>query len=82
MAHELYRDIIRAVNQARLTEPFGTLDFEKHCPGWSYKTYRVFLSKHCKPHGPTTYLFEDVSPPGERGTSRRFKLVRPLKYGL
>lgn len=54
-------EIYAAVRARRLAEPFGAEDVESACPGWSERTYRVFLSKHAGGNpGKNTELFERV----------------------
>jgi hypothetical protein len=74
--HEVYRAIIHAVKNGGLKEPFTQDDFRHACPGFGDGTYQAFLHKHRKGNpGGVSELFELVSP-------GRFRLLRPLHYGL
>jgi len=55
--------IYEAVRDRRLIEPFRPDDVRRVCPGWSRRTYNVFLPKHAVGN-PTkmTELFERVGP--------------------
>ena len=76
MPHRIYRSIVNAVKTRRLKEPFTRDDFRKSCPGFGEGTYNAFLYKHRKGNlGGNSELFELVSP-------GKFKLIRPIKYGL
>ena len=74
--HRVYRAIVSAVRSGGLSEPFGTDDFRRPCPGFGDGTYRAFLHKHTlgNPSG-TSELFDRVSP-------GRFWLLRPIRYRL
>lgn len=74
--HKVYGSIIEAIKQGRLKEPFANYDFRIACPGLGDGTYEAFLHKHRVDNpGGNSELFEKVGP-------NRFKLVRPIKYGL
>jgi len=74
--HTVYSRIVEAVNNGFLNEPFGMDDFGAACPGLGAGTYKAFLYKHRKGNpGGNSELFEQVAP-------GRFKLMRPVKYGL
>ena len=75
--HRVYSAIVSAVRSGRLVEPFSCADFRRACPGFSKGTYKAFLYKHRldNPGGCSSELFELVSP-------GRFKLLRPIRYGL
>jgi hypothetical protein len=75
-ASKTYRQIVAAVTAKQLREPFGEADFRAACPGCGEGTYKAFLHKHAEGNsGGESELVERVSP-------GRFKLIRPLKYGL
>jgi hypothetical protein len=42
----LAAEIYAAVRARRLAEPFGAGAVRHACPGWAYRTYYMFLSKH------------------------------------
>ncbi len=75
--HKVYRSLVEAVNDGRLSEPFGQADFRRACPGFADGTYRAFLWKHSgggvSDSSQDTVLLERTAP-------GRFKLVRPFKY--
>jgi hypothetical protein len=74
--HKVYRAILQAVQSGRLAEPFSNEDFRQACPGLWAGTYQAFLHKHRRGNpGGASELFELVSP-------GRFRLLRPVKYGL
>lgn len=74
--HKVYSCIVESVKRGKLKEPFTRDDFRKACPNFSEGTYNAFLDKHRVGNpGGNSELFEKVSP-------GKFKLVRPLKYGL
>jgi hypothetical protein len=73
--HEVYRAIVSAVRDKRLTEPFGQTEFRTACPGFAEGTYRNFLRKHRRGNGATSELFEVVG-------TRKYRLIRPLLYEL
>lgn len=74
--HRVYSATVAAVRAGRLTEPFSQRDFRRACPGFAEGTYRVFLNKHRRGNpGGNSELFERVSP-------GRFRLLRPIRYGL
>jgi len=76
MAHEVYSSIVKAVKTGTLREPFTQRDFKTACPGFGRGTYNAFLWKHLVGNkGGQSELFIKVSP-------GKFKLVRPVKYGL
>jgi len=74
--HRVYRSIVAAVKSEELKEPFTKDEFRKACPGFAEGTYGTFLPKHRVGNpGGDSELFEEVS-------LRRYRLVRPYKYGL
>lgn len=74
--HRVYSAIVSAVRSGRLVEPFSCADFRRACPGFGEGTYKAFLYKHRLDNpGGCSELFELVSP-------GRFKLLRPIRYGL
>jgi hypothetical protein len=74
--HKVYRCIVEAVKRVKLKEPFTKDDFRKACPNFAERTYNNFLGKHSVGNlEGNSELFEEVSP-------KKFKLVRPIKYGL
>lgn len=74
--HRVYSAIVLAVRFGQLLEPFSQADFRRACPGFGEGTYQAFLHKHSLGNpGGYTELFERVSP-------GRFKLLRPIRYGL
>lgn len=76
MAHKVYRSIVEAVGVGKLKEPFTKDDFKNACRGLGEGTYNAFLYKHRRGNpGDNSELFEMVKP-------GRFRLIRPLKYGL
>lgn len=72
--HEVYRCIVVAVRSGSLKEPFTKDDFRRTCPNFGDGTYNAFLDKHSVGN-PDSELFERVAP-------GKFKLVRPIKYGI
>ena len=74
--HRVYRAIVEAVKSGDLPEPFSERDFRAACPGLGEGTYNAFLHKHAtdNPDGDSE-LFDRVAP-------GRFRLLRPLRYGL
>ena len=58
---KLATEIYQAAKLGKLNEPFSANDIRDSCPGWAYKTYNTFLSKHAIGNGKTTELFERVS---------------------
>jgi len=74
--HKAYRCIVNAVRNGRLREPFTKDDFRRACPGFGEGTYNAFLYKHMVGNpGGNSELFEKVAP-------GKFRLVRPIKYGI
>ena len=74
--HKCYASIVEADRQGSLKEPFAVKDFRAACPGLGNATYNAFLSTHAVGNpGGNTELFERVA-------LGKFKLVRPIKYGL
>jgi hypothetical protein len=74
--HMVYRAIVQAVENGKLKEPFTRKDFRLACPGLGEGTYKAFLHKHRKSNpSVTSELFEMVD-------TGKFKLIRPLLYGL
>ena len=74
--HALYRDIVNAVRSGKLKEPFSANDVKNACPGYSPNTYHTFLPKHRKGNpGGNSELFERIEP-------GKYKLLRPIKYGI
>lgn len=76
MVHYVYGEIVKAINERRLREPFTTSELKKACPYLNKNTCNTFLSKHSigNPYH-NTELFERL----EDG---RYRLVRPIKYGF
>jgi hypothetical protein len=59
-----------------LKEPFSRREFKKACPGFGEGTYNAFLDKHALGNpGEASELLERVAP-------GKFKLIRPVKYGV
>jgi hypothetical protein len=54
--------IYDAVKAGKLAEPFDAAMVRRACPGWSEKSYGVFLSKHADGNGANTELFARVRP--------------------
>jgi hypothetical protein len=76
MKHEVYSAIIKAVKIGSLQEPFSKKDFKRACPDFGEGTYNAFLWKHQLGNSESqSELFIKVAP-------GKFKLVRPIKYGL
>jgi hypothetical protein len=74
--HRVYREIVAAVEAGQLAEPFSAADVCRACPGIPEGTPGTFLPKHRWGNpGGNTELFERVG----RG---RYRLPRPLRYGL
>ncbi len=74
--HKVYRSIIEAIKQGKLSEPFTNDDFRNARLGLCEGTYNAFLHKHRVDNpGGNSELFTKVGP-------SQFKLVRPIKYGL
>jgi hypothetical protein len=71
-----YLAITRAVQKGQLEEPFSQEDFQRICPDLGEETDKIFLKKYCKenPEG-RSELFELVE-------KDKFRLLRPLRYGL
>ena len=75
-SHAVYAAIVSAVRSGKLQEPFSQAGFRRACPGLGEGTYKAFLHKHrLRNPGGNSELFERVSP-------GRFKLLRPIRYGL
>jgi hypothetical protein len=55
-------EIYQAVRSGHLAQPFSAAMVKRACPGWSDRTYHVFLPKHAEGNGSTTELFVRVSP--------------------
>jgi hypothetical protein len=73
---KVYSAIVNAVKADRLVEPFGRKEFRSACPGLGDGTYQAFLDKHRRGNpGGNSELFEKVAP-------GKFRLIRPVKYGL
>jgi hypothetical protein len=74
--HSVYASIVTAARSGRLPEPFSPQEFRRACPGFADGTYEAFLHKHRKgnPSG-VSELFERTGP-------GRFRLLRPIRYGL
>ena len=72
---EVYSSIVQGVRRGDLSEPFGTAEFRRECPGFAENTYRKFLGKHREGNGNESELFQRVS----RG---RYVLLRPFRYEL
>lgn len=74
--HRIYASIVAAVRAGKLREPFSNDDFRRACPGFGEGTYNAFLHKHrLGSPGGNSELFELVDP-------GRFRLLRPIRYGL
>ncbi len=74
--HIVYRTIVRSVKNGKLKEPFSANDVMKACPKLKPSTCMTILNKHRKSNpSKTSELFVRVSP-------GKFKLIRPIKYGL
>jgi hypothetical protein len=74
--HKAYTAIVGAVKKGKLKEPFTNDDFRHACPGLGNGTYNAFLHKHRKGNpGGNSELYELTSP-------GKFRLLRPLRYGL
>ena len=68
--------VLNGVKNGSLQEPFTNKDFKKACPNFGKGTYNAYLWKHRVGNKQKKIeLFVKVSP-------GKFKLVRPLKYGL
>jgi hypothetical protein len=73
---EVYSCIVKGIKSGSLQEPFTAKDFKKACPNFGKGTYNAFLWKHRVGNKKKLIeLFVKVSP-------GKFKLVRPLEYGL
>ncbi len=74
--HKVYKSIVEAVRSGALKEPFTKDDFRICCIGLGEGTYNAFLDKHTVGNpGGNSELFERVS-------SGKFRIVRPIKYGI
>jgi len=74
--HKVYASIVAAVKQNKLKEPFTSDEFRIVCKGFGEGTYNAFLYKHRKGNpGENSELFEMIS-------QGKFKLLKPIKYGL
>lgn len=74
--HRIYASIVAAVRAGTLREPFSNDDFRRACPGFGEGTYNAFLHKHRLDNpGGNSEPFELVDP-------GRFRLLRPIRYGL
>ena len=74
--HKVYKSIVNAIRKGLLKEPFTSADFKNACQDLGDGTYNAFLAKHEENNpGGNSKLFKRVS----RG---KYKLLRPLKYGL
>jgi hypothetical protein len=58
---ELGKKVCEAVESGTLVEPFNAAMIRAACPGWSDRTYHVFLAEHTAATGNTNELFERVS---------------------
>jgi hypothetical protein len=58
---ELAKKICEAVDSGTLIEPFNAAMIRAACPGWSDRTYHVFLTEHAAGVGNPNELFERVS---------------------
>lgn len=75
-SHRIYRCIVEAARSGKLKEPFTKDDFRRACPNFGEGTYNAFLDKHSVGNpGRNSELFERVAP-------GKFRLVRPIKYGI
>ena len=74
--HRVYKSIVEAVRNGTLKEPFTKDGFRRNCIGFAEGTYNAFLDKHSvgNPSG-NSELFERVAP-------GKFRLVKPIKYGI
>ena len=76
MRHGVYTSIVQAVRRGGLKEPITKDGFRNACPGWREGTYNAFLDKHRVDNpGGNSELFIRVAP-------GKFKLVKPIKYGI
>lgn len=76
MKHKVYKIIVKAVREGKLKEPITEDGFRNACPGLGEGTYNAFLDKHRVGNpGGNSELFIRVAP-------GKFKLVRPIKYGI
>ena len=74
--HGVYSVIVQAVKSGQLKEHFGNQEFRSCCPGFGEGTYNAFLYKHkVGNRGNNSEFFEQVS-------KGKFRLHRPLKYGM
>lgn len=74
--HYVYRTIVEAIKKSRLKEPFSANSVIRACPKLRPSTCMTFLNKHRKSNpSQTSELFVRVSP-------GKFRLIRPIKYGL
>lgn len=74
---EFGSQIYAAIRAGRLSEPFGSDDVKRACPGWSDRTYVTFLSKHAVGNpSKTTELFLRVSPGLYCGLAQLKKIPR------
>lgn len=46
MSNRVYKEIVKAVKEGNLVEPFSVKDFTVACPGLGKGTYNAFLYKH------------------------------------
>ena len=58
---ELGKKVCEAVESGTLVQPFNAAMIRAACPGWSDRTYHVFLAEHTAATGNTNELFERVS---------------------
>ena len=79
----LITDILNAVVEGNLREPFYPDDIKKVVPGWANQTYHVFPWKHCtqNPDCNATALFYYMGPhiPEPRNPpyrKRKYRLLR------
>lgn len=76
MKNHLYTEIVKAVNNKILHEPFNSADLRKALPHFNSNTINGYLSKY-RNGNPGHYMeyFELVK-------YGKYKLIRPFKHGL
>ncbi|MBD3296315.1 MAG: hypothetical protein GF392_02990 [Candidatus Omnitrophica bacterium] len=70
---KVYSEIVCAVRDGRLKEPFDEAAFRKACPGLGEGTYYCYLYKHRKNNPGGNQEFFRLEPPG------KFHLLRPVR---